>query len=516
MTAVPKNVRNAKAADPTEQVFAEYMANIIKKIPLPDELNLLTGPGNAQVSFFFQSPTTGEINDNLYNNILSRRVKGGARQYDVQQAELTASVFTNDYADVYSQLRFSLSQADQATMQRLVAETAGNVRKLTPLWNKWVQAVGKSETPPVGELDATDTEIALIQMTATVQGPWLNPDYKQRLIDDPSYPYVHMNEFDQIFSLIPLSVPAAMRDAIKDVYNAQGAQGGLTARRSNATQTQRGVINNVQNPTAANGGLPLTNSTNMIPGITFQPDDPTVLTTQLGTNPPSSNFGYAATVTKSSSTELEVSASAGGGIRIPILSFFGLDVGGSVKGSIFQADYAGSRFSVEVSVNNPTVSPQMTMKPLLYNTSTEQGWLNATPIQQALANGSKTDVTGWVFDGGAPPYEFGQNGDFGLIESMVLSQFMQLQLTFEECESKKVQEYFEQHASATFSFLGIPLGGASESSKYQFEYNAASATKITVTMKPNPPGYTPGGTGSGITGSLCNLVAVGVTYPIAS
>lgn len=515
MTTAIKEAPAARAADPTEQVFAEYMANIIKKIPLPDELNLLTGPGNAQVSFFYQSPTTAEINANLYNNILSRRLKGGEKEFDVQQAELTSSVFTNDYSDLYLDLRFSLSQADQALMQQLVAETAGNVRKLTPIWNKWVDAVGHSEEPPVVKLDDSDTEIALIRMTATVQGPWLNPEYKERLVADPAYPYVHMNEFDQIFSQIPLSVPAAMRDAIKDVYNAQGAAGGLTARRSNATQTLRGIINNIQNPSAANGGLRLTGSEKMIPGITFQPDDPVVLTTALGTNPPTAQFSYAASVTKQSTNELEVKFSAGSGIRIPILSFFGVSVGGSVKGSIFEKEFAGSKFSVEVTVNNPTTAPQMTMKPLLYNTSTEQGWLNASPIQEALAHGDQTNVTGYVFNSGVPSFDFGENGDFGMIQAMVLSQFLQLTLTFEQCDSKEVKRYFEQHVSSSFSFLGIRLGGASQSSKYSFEYKAETDQKITVVMKPNAPGYTPGGTGSGITGSLCNLVAVGVDYPFA-
>lgn len=499
--------------DPTSQVFAEYMSNIIKQIPNAGKLTLLTGTANAQASFYFQSPTTSEINANLYNNILSPRASGQGEQYGVNQAKLEASAFINAYNQLYLSLRYQLSQADQATEQELTAKVAGSITTLRPIWNSWVDAFGKTATPPVPKLDMNDTNTALIQMTAVVQTQWVNPQYKDKIQNDPSYAYVHMNDFDTIFNQIPATVPAQMRNEIKDVYNAQGAAGGLTAKVANATQTLNGIRNNIQHPSATNGGLKLTGSTRMIPGMTFQPADPITLVNELKTNPPTQVLTYSASVTKSEDTQLTVTASGSAGISIPVLDFFSIGTGGTFQTSIFQEDYAGSDYSVEVVVNNPTLQPLMTVEPLLYNISTAQGWLNADPVKEALANGSNTDVTGYVFDGGVPSYDFGEGGDLGYINTLVFSQFLELSITFENCNSTDVQKYFEQHAHATLRFLGIPLGGVSESSSYSYSYHAASDSKVTVTMKPNAPGYVPGGTD--ITQSLCNLVAVGVEYPFA-
>lgn len=499
--------------DASSQVFAEYMSNIIKQIPTAGDLSLLTNPAASQVSFYYKSPTTNELNANFYNNILSPRIKGAGTLYGVDQAQLLSSAFINAYNQLYLSLRYQLSAADQATMQELVAKVAGSITSLRPIWNAWVQASGGPEKSGVPLLDMNDTNTALIQMTAVVQGQWVNPDYVTKIQNDPSYPYTHMNDFNTIFNKIPVSVPLQMRNDIQDVYNAQGAAGGLTAKVSNATQILNGVRTNVQSPTLASGGLKLTGSAKLVPGMTFQPDDPITLVNELKAAPPTGVLRYSATITKATDEILTFQASGGAGISIPILDFLSFGVGGSFKTSIFQENYAGSKFTVEVVVNNPTLQPMLTVSPLLYNIATNQGWLYVDPVKQALKNGGKTDVTGFVFDGGVPSFDFGDGGDLGIVSALVLSQFLELNLTFENCSSTDVQKYFEQQVNMTVRFLGIPLGGASEKSTYSYSYNKQSDSKISVTLKPNPPGYTPGGTD--ITQSLCNLVAVAVTYPFA-
>ncbi len=504
----------AGSVDPTSQIFADYMAQIIKQIPNPGKLTLLTGTADAQASFYFQSPQSSDINAALYNSILSRRVKGGGSPFGVNQAELLNAAFINAYSQVYLSLRYQLSQADQATYQQIVAKVAGTITTLRPLWNSWVDAFGKASTPPVPKLDMNDTNTALMLLTGVVQTTWIDPQFAPILQKDRNYPYEHMNDFDQIFSGIPATVPAMMLDQIKAVYNAQGAGGGITAKQSNATQILSGVRANIQNPSSENGGLKLTGSTKMIPGLKFQPQDPITLVDKLKTNPPTATLEYSATVTRSNSTTLTFDASVDGGISIPILDFFSLGVSGGAKTSIFQEEFAGSSFSLKVVVNNPTLQPLMTVEPQLYNISTAQGWLYADPVKEAVDNGSNTDVTGFVFDGGVPTsFDFAEGGNFGYVNALVLSQFLELSLVFKQCNTKKVQKYFEEHINTTISFLGIPLGGASQSSSYSSSYSDETETSITITLKPNPPGYVPGGTD--ITQSLCNLVAVGVIYPFA-
>jgi len=503
----------AATVPPTDQVFDEYMSNIVAQMPTHSGLAVLQGVANSQVSFAFKSSATDEVNNNFYNNLLAPRYEGQPQLYGVGQVKQSSSTFINAYQQLYASLTYQLSQADQAHYNSAMAAVNNKMRTLVPLFNKWVQAVGASMTPPVKELNGQDMEAALMQLTAVMNGPWLGDGYAAKLKADPNYPYQHMTDFNQIYGNIPLSVPTTVTDAISSVWTDQGIVGGLVAKKALAVQTIASINNNLAHASADNGGMQLATSHDFVPGWTFQPSDPTPITTLLGSNPPQGSLTYKTQVTRSASNSLSVHSSTGGGISIPFLDFFSFGVSGGASASIFDQSYAGSSFEVEVVVNNPTVNPMLTMKPLLYDSSTQSGWLDVDPINEARKNGSNTDVTGYVFTGGVPSFDFDEGGDLGFISAAVLSQFLEINITFSNCDSQSVQKFFEAHISSSVSFLGIPLGGASASSSYSSSYSNQSKDAVTVTLRPNPPGYTPGT--SSIDDSLCALVAVGVTYPFA-
>ena len=410
---------------PTAQLYIDVISQIIKQMPDSDNLKILVGTTNAQASFYFKDPTNDKINASLYNNLLSARIKGmGEGPAGVGQVEQMSSVFTNSYLQIYKALRYQLSQADKATEQQLVAETAASIKALTPDWNAWVESTGSS----VKKLDTKDTRTALVQMTATMTGPWLNPDYKSDLQMDPSYPYQHMNDFDKIFNNIPLSVSGQMRNEIKAVYNAQGAAGGIIAKVSGATQTLNGIINNIENPDLNNGGLVLTNDNN-IPGLVFEPESALSIVKILAANPPVHVYSHKLSLTKSGVNQLAVISTGMNEKKVMTHDFFCVLDDCNTVSCIFDEDYCGDKFTMEVIVNNATVSPRMEVKPLLYDNNSD-GWMYAIPVLDALKNGSSNDVTGYVFDGGAPDFDFFKDGDFGYIESLVYSQFLEFELTF--------------------------------------------------------------------------------------
>lgn len=500
-------------ASPAEyDVYAEYMSNIIKQLPNPGRLKLLTNTSSAQASFYFLNDSTNAVNATLYNNLLNHRIEGEGQFNGVDQVGLALEVFTNSYLGVYTRLRYQLSEADKATQQRVNAEVNTTVRALVPTWNAWWTAIKPTD---VNKLDENNTEIALVQMTATLNSVWLNTEYLETLQNDPSYPYTHLNDFNIIFNKIPLSVPRTMRDLMIEVFNKSGAAGAITADIANATQTLAGIIGNIQRPTtgtSGNGGMPITGSDTAVPGLVFEPGRPTVLVDQLRRNPVSSVYRMSRRVTKTSQTTLNVEASAGGGIAIPILPFFSIGGGGGARTSIFENEYSGSDFRVELAVNNATLSPLMSSTPLLYNISTKQGWMATSPVKNAIKNGDKTNVTGYVFSQ-KPDFDFKEGGDFGYINSLVFSQFLEISISFEKCDSKQVRKYFEQHVNMGIYFLGIRLGGASESSSYSYSYSEETETSIKITVKPQAPGYSAGT--ANINDSLAQLVAVGVEYPFA-
>jgi hypothetical protein len=495
-------------------VYAEYMSNIIKQLPNPGKLKLLTNTSSAQASFYFLDDATSAVNSTLYNNLLNQRIEGEGTVNGVDQVGLTQDAFTNSYLSVYTKLRYQLSPNDKATQQRVNADVASTVRALTPVWNAWFEAI---EPKDVKKLNPTNTDIALIQMTNTLNTVWLNPEYKETLQKDSAFPYTHLNDFNTIYSNIPLSVSKQMRDYMIEVFNKSGAAGAITADIANATQTLAGIIDNIQKPTTGddgNGGMPVTGSDKAIPGLKFEPARPNALIEQLSTYPASSVYRISKRVTKSSETTLNVEASVSAGISIPILSFFSVGVSGGAKTSIFERDYSGSDFRVEIVVNNATLSPLMSSSPLLYNISTRQGWMSTSPVKDAIKNGypAPSGITGYVFNS-EPNFNFDKGADFGYINSLVFSQFLEINISFDKCDSKQVRKYFEEHIDTGVYFLGIRLGGASQSSSYSYSYSEETATSIKVTVKPQAPGYVPGT--DNINQSLSQLVAVGVEYPFA-
>ena len=494
------------------EVYAEYISNIIKQLPNPGKLKLLTNTSSAQASFYFLNDATSAVNSTLYNNLLNQRIEGEGTANGVDQVGLTQDSFTNSYLSVFTKLRYQLSQNDRATQQRVNADVASTVRALIPVWNAWFDAI---EPKDVTKLNATNTDIALIQMTNTLNTVWLNPDYKVTIEKDPTYPYTHLNDFNKIYSKIPVSVSKQMRDYMIEVFNKSGAAGAITADIANATQTLAGIIDNIKNPTTGdngNGGITITGSDSAVPGLVFEPARPNAIVDQLRTNPPSSVFRVSKRVTKSTETTLNVQASVSAGISIPILSFFSVGASGSAKTSIFERDYSGSNFTVDVVVNNATVSPLMSSSPLLYNISTRQGWMSTSPVKDAIKNGDQTNVTGYVFNSD-PNFDFNEGGDFGYINSLIFSQFLEISIGFDKCDSKQVRKYFEEHTDTGVYFLGIRLGGVSQSSSYSYSFSDETATSIRVTIKPEAPGYIPGT--DDINQSLSQLVAVGVVYPFA-
>ncbi|MEM8931443.1 MAG: hypothetical protein AAGE94_09725 [Acidobacteriota bacterium] len=500
--------------DPVENVYAEYMAHIIRQIPSSERLDLLVGPGNAQASFYFRSPIDGAINTNLYNNLLSPRIADVGSAYGVRQATTKGSTFVNDYDEVYTRIRFALSTADRTALSLLDAKVTPSIAMLQPLWNAWVLADGRFETPPVSPL-SDDVESALIEMTAVLQTRWVNPEVIPILRADPSYPYVHLEQFDRIFSRIPSSVPSTMRRAILDVYAAQGAGGALTARVSAANQTLRQTRHAIQTPTADNGGQPLSGSGERVPGATFRPTEAEDLVRQLGRSPVET-LHYTNRVQRvddeASVTTLLVHASDDRELPITAHHFFSYGHPDGRRDSIFDQPFAGSEYVVDVKVKNPTLHPMMEVSPLPLDLLTGRGWLDAEPIRAAIVNEGQSDVTGFVFDGGAPPYDFGEQGDFGFIHTLVLSQFLELTLIFEDCDAPRVERYFRRHDGEPANFLDIPLPDP-ELGIYSIDVRRRDATCTEIVLAPKPPGFIP--PGPEITNSLCFLVAVGVCYPVA-
>ncbi len=194
------------------------------------------------------------------------------------------------------------------------------------------------------------------------------------------------------------------------------------------------------------------------------------------------SFSASFSASQGSSNTVDITASVGGGAVGDLDFFFTLSGGASSSLNIFSAD--SSQKSVEVGLEFNGVTT-VTPKPYPYSITSGKGWWNPEPVQNAAQNESNNSAnqSGYYFKP-VPPYNFGTNGDFGFLSRILISQQPVLTLKYNTSNYSAYQETFKEESHWGISFLGIPLGGGSQS-YYQAHtsYDSSSQT-VTVTMTP--------------------------------
>lgn len=495
------------------QTYAEYMSNIILQLPNAEKLQFLTGTSSSQASFYFMN-NSREVNGSLYNNFLNQRAAGQGIQYGVRQVGLTLDSFVNSYLSVYLKLRYQLSPDDKAKQLEISSKTASAVKDLIPIWNAYVD---KYLPGNINKLHETNTDIALIQVTDTLNTVWINPEYMLVLKDEPSYPYTHIDDFSKIYNRIPNQeefIPD-MKKLMENIYRLSGASGAVTAEIAYAVHTLAIIIYNLLYPSEQNKGLSLTGSENLIPGLQFNPSNPDEVLNQLSRVPVDS-YSNNNNVLKLSSEVLKIKIYDSEEITISPLQLLSNVLEDGRINSVFKETFSGTSYVVEAIVNNPVINPQLMVNPVPFDIITNTGWMLSEPVKNAVKNGypPPSNITGYVFNS-KPNFDFTEGGDFGFISSLVFSQFLELYITFTNCDTGKVKNYFEKNKFSNFNFLGRSIGNPSQPTSYSCRVvnKNTNNNSTSVVVKPNPPGYIP--PTADITDSLCQLAAVEIIYPFA-
>lgn len=496
-------------ADAEHQIYAEYMSNIILQLPNSDKLQFLTGTSSGQASFYFMN-NQGYLNASLYNNFLNQRILGEGTQYGVKQVGLTSDSFINSYLSVYTKLRYQLSKNDEDAQKRIYANVSSTITKLIPLWNNYVT---EFQPKNISKLHETNTDIALIQITDALNTVWINPKYILVLKNEPSFPYEHIDDFRNIYNQIPKTVTTEMMELMINIYKLSGTGGAITAEIANAAHTVGVIIYNLLKPSEENKGLSLTGSKKLVPGFLFEADNPDDIVNQLSRYPVVS-YTNNNDVVKLSSELLKINILNSKDITISPLKFLSNTLENGASSSVFKETFSGTSYVVEAIVNNPVIDPQLKITPVPFDIISNTGWMLSEPVKEAIKNGypAPTNITGYVFNSKLN-FNFNEGGDFGFINSIVFSQFLELYITFTDCNVVKIRKYFKDNKSAKFNFLGRSVGNPSETLTYEYEFGNETDNCIVVKIKPAPPGYRPPNVS--VEDSSCQLVAVEIVYPFA-
>lgn len=408
----------------------------------------ITNKGNFP--YYWQNPSNLQFNAKTYDWIASN-LKANTSPIQLDQ------YFTNIYIQALSKVVYVLSSADQAALNT-AQQNATNQQ--VALLNAWKQAYG-SLPPATPKMQPIDI------IMNTIATEWANP--KTTLYD--------IQQSKNLNKLLN-NTPASGKPILPVLANYLNALGSSITLQ-NAVTMNNGYISqaldNVQNPSADNGGLTL-DSNKIVPA--FQ------VTTQLsdilnGLKNTSQAADLELSISRETSDEFSVSVNGSTGFSIPILDLFTIGVGGNAK--YFSDHIATTKNTISVSMKFTGVT-LVNFGPLDYSMSTGLNWSWFSPINEAIRNTDK-DVTGFKFSPN-PNIDFSENGPFGLLNGVAISNYPNITIKVTSDEYESIAKSFEQSTSVKISFLGIPLASASESTYSASTSVDSKSQEVTITLTP--------------------------------
>jgi len=409
--------------------------------------------GLGNFPYYWQNPSNLEFNLKTYNWINANFLSGSDPK---QQA--SGSTFTGEFIQALGSITYSLSTNDQANLNQAL-QNATNQQ--AALLNQWRMIYGSLPTPPVGQ-----TPIDVI--VNTICTTWSS---------DPTCSLMKIQNAPNLNQLLD-KTPASGEPILPLLANWVNALGSSVSLQ-NAVSMNNGyktkALNAVQYPTTDNGATAI--------GSTYYPTYN--IATQLsdiinGLQATGNAIDLEMSIERTSSNEFSVSISGGTSFNIPIFDFFSLGIGGNA--SYFQDNIATSSNSVQIKMKFTGVT-LVQYAPAAFEESTGKNWFYMKPILDAIKNTGK-DVSSYKFSPN-PNIDFSTNGPFGLTQGCAISNYPSIEIVVISSDYKSIEKTFQQSTSTQLSFLGIPLGGVSESTYSHSLTTDASASKITITL--NPP-----------------------------
>lgn len=405
--------------------------------------------------FWNNAGTFNGLTYNWLNNLISYNSDG--------YLQATGGSFINDYYNVMMDINYVLSPQDQSALNNATNAAATIVNTTV---SDFVALFGPIPAQYTSSSSATMNYIISVVLSWGVPGLTLN---QLRTSTNP-------------MALLP-NIPFGAASVVNDVMSylnattsVQNIQSAVISYNAQITQIKNNL--NPAPPTAKPGWmLTTTNGQVPVPAFNISPSTASIQNALYPTGGGNS-FSVSLNVSKLDQNTVKVSASGGIG-GSGWIDFFKLSGGVSASYNAFSFDQQTTDCSIKMTYNGVTA---VTPAGYQYDVTSGTGWWDPAPIKQAV--NYSPSVSGYKFTP-QPPYNFGANGNFGFISSLIVSQQPVFELTYTSGNFSQFQQTFQEQSSWGISFLGIPLAGGSQS-YYNSQLSQNSQTG-SITIKMSPP-----------------------------
>ena len=369
--------------------------------------------------------------------------------------------FTNLYLQALTNISWSLSTAEQATLNQATQNTT---QQQAAVLNAWKSSFGSlpAGTNPIDEI------------ASTIATTWANP----------------ATDLESIRNSINLGnllnkVPAAGQPVMPVFVNWLNAYGASLALQNQVTMNNaylRKAVAALQSPSVTNGGITL-NDGNIVPAYIVNPQVSDIENAMSPANAKSNVTDLEMTVSQSSQSEFSVSIKGGASFKIPVMEFITFGVGGSAN--YFHEEIVKSGNDTTVHMTFPGTN-LVTFGPRPFRQSGEsQSWFWMDPVRDAIKNGFPAkDVSGFKFATQPGITDWSATGPFGYLAGVAIANYPTIKITVKSSNFQKIATDFKQGVNTSVSFLGIELASASEAThSAKVDVNESDST-VTITLEP--------------------------------
>lgn len=371
----------------------------------------------------------------------------------------TGSLFSNLFISAFSKIQYNLSSKDQAALNAAYANAQN--QQLAVL-NAWKAAYGSFPPGPGRPID---------NIMSVIATTWATPP-------------TTLNAIQNSINLSALlnNAPASgqtMFPVIVNYLNALGSSLTLANAAIMSNAYVKKALAAIQTPSASNGGMQTNDGTaNLYPAYTVSPGLSAIINSLQNTG---STIQVSMDVSIANSSEYSVSIQGGTSFNVPFLDFFNVSVGASASYFHDEIMASASSVNIQMTFTGPTV---VNFAPAVFNESTQQFWFWMQPILDAINNQGR-DVSGYQFQP-SPGIDFSANGPFGLLQGVAIANYPSAVITVKSSSYQSIQTTFQQTVSTEVSFLGIPLGGGTESTYSHSASSSSQDSTVTITLTPPP------------------------------
>jgi hypothetical protein len=404
------------------------------------------------------------------------------------------SALTTSYFNVLLSTAYVLGTQDAA---KLNAANLANAATVNTLILDWIAAFGQFPSN-VGSTQTAQLNYIMIQVIS-----WGNPGLTLGQFRNSTNPMA-------LLPNIPIGGDTVVNDLMTYLGNSSSVaniQNAVVSFNNQLNQTRNNVNPPIKPTSVLPGFMQIINNlgaTQIVPKIDIAESTAVIQNELLPASGTGRSFSVTLDTSKYSSTEVRVSAS--GKASIGASNFFlGFHASAGVSYDMYNFASNLTTCTIKMTFNGVTT---VTPKPSSYDISTGNGWWNPEPIQDA-ANPS-TDQSGYKFSP-KPSYNFGVNGNFGTLARIMISQQPIISLEYSSTDYASFKSIFKENSSWGVSFLGIPLGGGSQS--YYKCITSQNTQKQTVTITMSPAGIT---TPVSATAQLAYVIGAQILWPGAS